>query len=81
MFPVRDHTGAIVPNTYFMCLDYSVGADAVGENFDFQDMVFVVTNVKPVGGCDGAEVCRRRARRDTREEKEEAKERKKIAVA
>jgi len=48
-YPVRDHTGAIIPNTYFMCLDYSPGAGAVGENFDFQDQVYVITNVKPNG--------------------------------
>jgi hypothetical protein len=48
-YPVRDHTGAIIPNTYFMCLDYSPGAGAVGENFDFQDQVYVISNVKPNG--------------------------------
>jgi hypothetical protein len=48
-YPVRDHTGAIIPNTYFMCLDYSTGVGAVGENFDFQDQVYVISNVKPNG--------------------------------
>ena len=49
-YPVRDHTGAIIPNTYLMALDYSAGAGAVDENFDFQDVVYVVTNLAPANG-------------------------------
>ena len=48
-YPVRDHTGAIIPNTYFMALDYSTGPSAVGENFDFNDQVYIITNVEPDG--------------------------------
>ena len=49
-YPVRTHLGAIIPNTYFMCMDYSVpGAGAGAQNFDFQDNVYIVTNVRPAG--------------------------------
>jgi hypothetical protein len=49
-YPVRDAQGNLVPNTYFMVLDYSVaGSGASAENFDFQDAVYVVSNVVPVG--------------------------------
>ena len=43
-FPVYDHTGAVVPNTYFMCMDYG---ETQAENFDFQDNVYVVSNITP----------------------------------
>jgi len=49
-YPVRDHNGRILANTYFMVMDYSVaGSGAGGQNFDFQDNVYVVSNVKPGG--------------------------------
>jgi hypothetical protein len=49
-YPVRDHNGRILANTYFMVMDYSVaGSGAGGQNFDFQDNVYVVSNVKPAG--------------------------------
>jgi len=49
-YPVRDHLGNVLPNTYFLCLDYAVkGGSVSAENFDFQDQVYIVTNVKPAG--------------------------------
>jgi SdrD B-like domain len=44
-FPVRDSQGNLVPNTYIMCMDYSA---ATGYNFDFQDNVYIITNIHPV---------------------------------
>jgi hypothetical protein len=46
MWPVRDQNGNIEPNNYFVAVDYS---HTSFENFDFQDNVFYVENVKPVG--------------------------------
>ncbi|MDB5297108.1 MAG: hypothetical protein JWO31_3091 [Phycisphaerales bacterium] len=46
-FPVRDHLGNLLDNTYFVCMDYSV--DPKSQNFDFQDNVFILTNIKPAG--------------------------------
>ena len=43
-FPVYDHTGTLVPNTYFVAMDYG---QTQAENFDFQDNVYVVSNVRP----------------------------------
>lgn len=45
-YPVRDHNGKVLANTYFMCLDYS---NAGSQNYDFQDAVYVVGNIKPMG--------------------------------
>lgn len=45
-FPVRDHNGNLIANTYFMVMDYSV---AGSENFDFQDAVYVISGIKPAG--------------------------------
>jgi hypothetical protein len=45
-YPIRDHNGAILANSYFMVMDYST---AGSENFDFQDAIYVVGNVKPAG--------------------------------
>ncbi len=42
-YPVRDSSGKVVPNTYLMCLDYS----NIPQNFDFQDNVYVVSNIRP----------------------------------
>jgi hypothetical protein len=41
MFPARDREGNIIPNTYLMCLDYA------GINYDYQDNVYLVTNIMP----------------------------------
>jgi hypothetical protein len=42
-YAVRRADGTLVPNTYIVCMDYQ------GINFDFQDNVFVVTNIRPSG--------------------------------
>jgi hypothetical protein len=48
-YPVRDHFGNIIENSYFMAMDYSlVGAGTV-QNYDFQDNIYIVNNVKPAG--------------------------------
>jgi hypothetical protein len=38
---VRDRSGAVVPNQYLMSMDYS------GINYDYQDNVFLITNMRP----------------------------------
>ena len=43
-YPVRDRNGKIEPNNYFLAMDYS---DTNFENYDFQDTVFYVENIKP----------------------------------
>ncbi|HKL89205.1 MAG TPA: hypothetical protein VJ884_09380, partial [Salinibacter sp.] len=40
-WPVRDRSGAYVPSTFLMVMDYS------GINYDFNDNVYLVTNVEP----------------------------------
>jgi hypothetical protein len=40
-WPVKDRSGALVPNTYLMSMDYG------GINYDYQDNVFLITNIKP----------------------------------
>jgi fibronectin type 3 domain-containing protein len=45
-YPVRDSLGNLVPNTYIALLDYG---STTFENYDFQDNVFLITNVKPAG--------------------------------
>jgi protocatechuate 3,4-dioxygenase beta subunit len=42
-YPVRDASGNAIPNTYILAMDYS----ATPENFDFQDNVYVITNMRP----------------------------------
>ncbi len=42
-YPVLTSSGSLVPNTYIMALDYG---DA-GENFDFQDDVWLISNIQP----------------------------------
>lgn len=46
-YPARDHFGNILANTYFAAMDYSV--DLQSQNFDFQDNVFIISNVTPAG--------------------------------
>lgn len=46
-WPLRDHFGNILPNTYLMSMDYS-DAYAV-PNEDYQDNVYIISNVKPAG--------------------------------
>jgi len=38
----KDRDGKIIPNTFIMSMDYS------GINYDYQDNVYLVTNIKPV---------------------------------
>jgi hypothetical protein len=47
-YPVRDRNGNRVANQYFMCSDYGSSGGGT-QNFDFQDEVYLVTNVKPAG--------------------------------
>ncbi len=44
-YQVRDKNGQIVPNTYILAQDYSGVSYA---NFDYQDNIYLLTNVKPV---------------------------------
>lgn len=37
----RDRTGAIIPNTYIMSMDYA------GINYDYNDNIYLITNMKP----------------------------------
>lgn len=45
-FPLRDHFGNLLANTYFMTMDYAIEGS---QNGDFQDNVYIVSNVKPAG--------------------------------
>ena len=40
-WPARDATGAVIPNTYLMAQDYQ------GINFDYNDNVYLISNVRP----------------------------------
>lgn len=48
-YPLRDHNGALVPNTYLMTMDYSLVGPNTTQNYDFQDNVYILTNIKPAG--------------------------------
>ncbi len=43
-YPVKDSSGNVEPNTWLVAMDYSV---LQTENFDFQDNVFIVSNMRP----------------------------------
>jgi hypothetical protein len=43
-YPVRNSAGVLIPNTYLLCADYPNGSE---QNFDFQDNVYLVTNIRP----------------------------------
>jgi fibronectin type 3 domain-containing protein len=45
-FPMRLSTGKLVPNTYIVGLDYNA---IPGQNFDFQDGVWIVSGIRPAG--------------------------------
>ncbi len=45
---VRDRTGAIVPNTWLVGMDYS------GINYDYNDNLFLISNMKPETAADPA---------------------------
>jgi len=40
-YPVKDRNGVVVPNSWLMTMDYS------GINYDYQDNVYLVTNMRP----------------------------------
>jgi fibronectin type 3 domain-containing protein/regulation of enolase protein 1 (concanavalin A-like superfamily) len=42
-FPVYNASGDLVPNTYIMAMDYT----ATPENFDFQDNIWLISNIRP----------------------------------
>ena len=41
VWPAKDRAGVVIPNTYLVVMDYS------GINYDFNDNVYLVTNVTP----------------------------------
>jgi hypothetical protein len=43
-YPLVDSNGNTVPNTYLVAMDYAV---LQTENYDFQDNVFIVSNIRP----------------------------------
>ena len=43
-YPVRTSAGLLVPGTYVVAMDYS---DPTDQNFDFQDNVYLITNIRP----------------------------------
>ena len=45
-YPVRDASGTLVPNAYLCTMDYASST----QNFDFQDNVYLITNVRPAAG-------------------------------
>ncbi len=48
-YPVRSANGSLVPNTYLMTMDYSINP----ENYDFQDNVYIVSNIRPAVAVKG----------------------------
>ena len=48
-FPVYNAAGALVPNTYIMAMDYT----ATPENFDFQDNIWLISNIRPATTVSG----------------------------
>ena len=40
-WPLKDASGTVVPDTYIMSIDYAA------VNYDFQDVVYVISNIKP----------------------------------
>ena len=40
-WPVKDRSGTVIPNTYLMAMDYS------GINYDFNDNVYLISNIAP----------------------------------
>ena len=45
-YPVRDANGKLVANTYLVTMDYG---SVTFENYDFQDLMYLVSNIKPSG--------------------------------
>ncbi|QOV89263.1 Calx-beta domain-containing protein [Humisphaera borealis] len=48
-FPVRDHFGNAIAGTFFMVQDYSIPVSGSVPNYDFQDNIYIVTNIMPAG--------------------------------
>ncbi|PYE55745.1 NPCBM/NEW2 domain-containing protein [Deinococcus yavapaiensis] len=53
-WPARDRTGTAIPNTYLLLMDYNCGyasspsgCNTYNVNYDYQDNIFLVSNVKP----------------------------------
>ncbi|MBI0446275.1 NPCBM/NEW2 domain-containing protein [Deinococcus sp. DB0503] len=40
-YTVRDRAGVLIPNTYFVIMDYS------GINYDYNDNIYLISNIKP----------------------------------
>jgi PKD repeat protein len=49
LWPLRDRAGVLVPNSYIVAHDYvsTVGSTAGGVNYDYQDNVYLITNIRP----------------------------------
>jgi hypothetical protein len=50
VWPVRDRAGYLIPNTYIFAQDYicaSTEPDCTYANYDYQDNVWLITNMKP----------------------------------
>lgn len=43
-YPARDAQGNLIPNTWFLAMDYENGAY---DNYDYQDNLYLITNVHP----------------------------------
>jgi hypothetical protein len=59
-FPLRDRNNVPIANAYLVAMDLTTDRFDAGEptNYDYQDMVMVMTNIRPVGGT-AANVLRR----------------------
>ncbi len=40
-FTIKDRAGVLIPNTYYMIMDYS------GINYDYNDVNYIISNIKP----------------------------------
>ncbi|WP_287128103.1 VCBS repeat-containing protein, partial [Candidatus Cyanaurora vandensis] len=48
IYPLRDQAGQLLPHSYFAAKDNGNTTDSsTGKNFDFNDYVFLVTNIRP----------------------------------
>jgi hypothetical protein len=47
-WPVKDRDGNLIPNTYIMAIDYN------GVNYDYNDNVYLVSNMKPAASSGAA---------------------------
>lgn len=51
-WPARDRAGQIMPNTYILAQDYINTNSLESINYDFQDNIYLITNIQP-GGTTG----------------------------